>query len=358
MKILVLDDGIPGNTVQSLGIAEALNLEYSLLPVKLKGLSYRIPGRKGSVKIISKLLGLLLSLKLYNFSYIILKCSSANPMPEKGFDAVISAGSYLAPINLAISKKFRTKSICIMTPENISLKEFDLLIVPLHDMTRYPKLKKLKNVFVTICAPNRVNEEKLRIGKQEISNHISIPDSNLKIGIILGGNDQNYFMDRRWVEKLFQVLRFSAPKKNLSYLLTTSRRTPQDVVDFLIEKTSEPVFVYREFAGISRISNYFGILGICDILLVTEDSVTMISEACSTGKPVIVLGSGRRKKRLVFDATIERLVKNKNCLYVPSEKFSELPAVITESLGHDFSILEDTKKCASKISEMLNTRKS
>ena len=40
---------------------------------------------------------------------------------------------------------------------------------------------------------------------------------------------------------------------------------------------------------------YFGILGLADKFIVTADSISMLSEACATGKPVYMfdLGSGR-----------------------------------------------------------------
>ena len=358
MKILVLDDGIAGNTTQSIGIVEALNWGYDLFPVKLKGPSYRLPDRKGSVKLISKIIGLLLILKLYNLSYKIFCTFSIKRPPKQDFNAVISTGSYLAPINLVISKKFGIKSICIMTPENVPLKEFNLLIVPSHDMLRYKQLKKLKNVVVTTCAPNRITEEKLTQGKEKILRIINSPDTDLKIGLIIGGNDQNYFIDKPWAEKLLKILHNMAIQKKISCFLTTSRRTPEDVVQFFLENTSDSLFVYREFVGINKTSNYFGILGICDILLVTEDSVTMISEACSTGKPVIILGSKRKKKKIVFDTTIKNLIKDNYCFYVSVEEFDKLPCVIVKSLKHNFSILKDTEKCALKIMEMLSTKKS
>jgi len=357
MKILVLDDGITGNTTQSLGIVEALNQEYNLFPIKLKGPSYRLPDRKGSVKLIPKIIGLLLTLKLYNLSYKIFNTFSINKTPEENFSAVISTGSYLAPINLAISKKFGIKSICIMTPENVPLKKFDLLIVPSHDMLRYKQLKKLKNILVTTCAPNRITEEKLRQGKEKISGMLNISDIDLKIGLIIGGNDQNYFIDKPWAEKLLKTIHNLTIQKKISCFLTTSRRTPDDVVQFFLDNTSDSLFVYKEFVGINKTSNYFGILGICDILLVTEDSVTMISEACSTGKPVIILGSKRKKKKIAFDTTIKNLIKGNYCSYISVEEFNKLPYEIIKSLKHNFSILKDTEKCALKIAEMLITKK-
>ncbi|HOJ30401.1 MAG TPA: ELM1/GtrOC1 family putative glycosyltransferase [bacterium] len=353
MKILILDDGIPGNTNQSVGVAEATGYEFHILPVNLKGLSYKLPGRKGSTKIASKLIGSLLKVNAYRWADFVLKISSKTDIPAEKFDIVISAGSFLAPINLVISRKVGAKAISIMTPEMTPLKQFDLLIVPVHDTLRYPFLAKLQNLFVTIGAPNRINADLLKSAMSKMLNKIKIPETP-KIGVIIGGNDQNYFIDIEWARKLLSLLKMLAERKFV-FFLTTSRRTPANVVHFLKEKTNIDNFVYREFPGISPDSHYFGILGICDILFVTEDSITMMSEVCSTGKPVIILGTGRKKRNIVFDTTIETLVKNKYCLHVPVDKFEQIPDILLKiSNENPFPILEDSKQCAKRIIELVN----
>ncbi|HOK79247.1 MAG TPA: ELM1/GtrOC1 family putative glycosyltransferase [bacterium] len=353
MDILVLDDGIPGNTNQSVGVAEATGYKFHILRVKFKGPSYKLPGRKGSTKIVTKIIAFLLKVRAYKLAEMIFRIFSKTNIPAKKFDIVISAGSFLAPVNLIISRKLAARSICIMTPETVPLKQFDLLIVPVHDVVRYPFLAKFKNTLVTIGAPNRVNADLLKSAKSKMLNKIKIPEKT-KIGIIIGGNDQNYYIDTEWANKLLSVLKMLA-EKDFAFFLTTSRRTPESIVYFLKETTNIQNFVYREFPGISFDSHYFGILAICDILFVTEDSITMMSEACSTGKPVIVLGTGRKRKKIVFDTTIETLVKNKYCLYISADEFEKIPEFLLKiSNLRTFSILDDSTQCAKKIINLVN----
>ena len=53
---------------------------------------------------------------------------------------------------------------------------------------------------------------------------------------------------------------------------------------------------------------YFGYLGLADAIVVTGDSVSMVSEACATGKPVYVfdLEGGSEKFRRFHDNLRER----------------------------------------------------
>lgn len=354
MKILVLDDGIQGNTNQSLGVAEALQQSFDIFQVQFGGISYRLPGRKGKTKLIPKIAGLLLRFGAYKCAYALCKFSSITDLPENNYDIVISAGSFLAPLNLVISKKINSKSICIMTPEGVPLKEFDLLIVPYHDSLRYPILENLGNVFFTIGAPNRINPSLLERSKRKLAVEICIPEKSIKVGIIIGGSDQNYIVDVDWTKKLFaHINKLSAA--GFVFLLTTSRRTPFDVVNFVIENANTSNFVYTEFPGTKQGSHYFGMLAICDILLVSEDSITMVSEACSTGKAVIVLGVKRRKKRKpVFDATIARLVKDGYCYYIDGDSLDKIPEMLKKALEtKSFPSLNESRKCAEKIIELM-----
>lgn len=353
MKLLVLDDGIPGNTNQALGIAESLNCMFEVYPVKLKGLSYTLPGRKGSVKIASKIIALLVTVRAYKLALKIFGYFSINSFPEGQFDIVISAGSYLAPLNLVISRKLKAKSVCIMTPEWLPIGLFDLLIIPMHDAIRYPRLKKFNNTFFTFAAPNRVKPEKLEAEKLKIKKEIKIPDDSIKAGIIIGGNDQNYLIDLDWAKKFLDAI--EKVKGKTSFFLTTSRRTSEEVVKYFQNSTSKNHFIYQEFPGISSTSYYFGILGVCDILFVTEDSITMISEACSTGKPVIVVGVKRKKRKLVFDMTIEKLAQNGYCKYIGFDEFEKIPEIASNAISHsNYPILNESQKCAQKIMQLIN----
>jgi mitochondrial fission protein ELM1 len=79
-----------------------------------------------------------------------------------------------------------------------------------------------------------------------------------------------------------------------SLLITPSRRTGDDNVSILKEKLADVPYFIWEGEGENP---YFGMLGLADFIVPTSDSVNMISEAASTGKPVYVaqLPGGSRK---------------------------------------------------------------
>ena len=71
-----------------------------------------------------------------------------------------------------------------------------------------------------------------------------------------------------------------------SLIITPSRRTSPEALRVLKEALANVPYFLWDGQGDNP---YFGILGLADFLVVTCDSVNMVSEAASTGKPVYVV---------------------------------------------------------------------
>ena len=68
--------------------------------------------------------------------------------------------------------------------------------------------------------------------------------------------------------------------------MTASRRTGDTNAAILRDALSTcPAYVWDGEGD----NPYFGFLGLADTIVVTADSVSMVSEACATGKPVYVV---------------------------------------------------------------------
>jgi hypothetical protein len=76
-----------------------------------------------------------------------------------------------------------------------------------------------------------------------------------------------------------------------SLLISTSARTSASAVQALQRHISVPHYVYN-WRPDDADNPYFGILGLSDELIVTADSVSMLGEACATGKPVYMAELG------------------------------------------------------------------
>src|SRR5262249_47728263 len=82
-------------------------------------------------------------------------------------------------------------------------------------------------------------------------------------------------------------------------LVATSARTPALVADALAAAISVPSHFFRWTSGPAA-NPFLGYLALPDQLIVTADSISMLAEACATGKPVRLfdIESGRQSMRL------------------------------------------------------------
>ncbi|MBU2540604.1 MAG: mitochondrial fission ELM1 family protein [Candidatus Omnitrophica bacterium] len=283
-NILILDDGKLGHLRQSEAVAEILArvLRRKKLSAKIEIVNFKFKSK--FAKVIFDFL-----LKIFNLSF------ARGVLSQKSFerlfsfcpDFVISAGESCAGLNLILSRESQSKSIVIMRPSFFSVKSFDLVISPKHD-----RIKQRQNVVKVLGAPNIIDSAYLKNNSKIITQQFSIDedDKRLKIGLLLGGNTKNLKLDRQLVEAVCDQILGAGKRHNAQILLSTSRRTPADAEAVIKEKFKDNDLVkLLVIANEKNIPHTVGaILGLCQIVVVSSDSISMVSEAVSSGKYVIV----------------------------------------------------------------------
>ncbi|MCK4245156.1 MAG: mitochondrial fission ELM1 family protein [Candidatus Omnitrophica bacterium] len=361
MKILVLSDGIRGNLNQSLGIAERIEGSERIKTIEpeYRGPIYRLTGgRKGRYKFLAKICALLYPLlipKLTNFYLkMILTSSSYRKLFDHSADFVISAGSTMAPLNLLLGRIYKAKKIVCMNPPILGTRYFDLAIIPEHDYKRIRFLKKPKNLFITIGAPNRINLKALKEEAERLNKRIQC-QSKVKIGILLGGDDQNYHISKEWIKVFLEEMKKFTEKVNGDILLTTSRRTLPEV-----EKACKEMLSSWMRCKLSVIANETGenpvrgMLGLCSIIFTTEDSIAMSSETASSPATTIVIKVERKNKRhLVFDETFKNLSQDGYLHLISLRELPNLSKIALQLLSQPTKILNETEKAAEAVRKLM-----
>jgi hypothetical protein len=74
-------------------------------------------------------------------------------------------------------------------------------------------------------------------------------------------------------------------------LVSTSSRTSEEAIAALQAGLDVPHYFYR-WKPSDPANPYFGMLAVADRLVVTGDSIAMLSEACATGRPVQIFDLG------------------------------------------------------------------
>ena len=122
--------------------------------------------------------------------------------------------------------------------------------------------------------------------------------------ILIGGEDRYDTITDTTAARLIEVLQQVTTKWDSQLLLTTSRRTPPSVENLISKRLSNtqrcPILVLAHSEN-SLTDPVGTIFALSDVIIVTEDSFSMVCEAASSGKRVIIFEidhkTHRRPKR-------------------------------------------------------------
>jgi uncharacterized protein len=211
-------------------------------------------------------------------------------------DLVIGCGRNTAMPGLAIRRASGGVTVAaqIQYP-GIGLGEFDLLVVPEHDRLRGAQ------IIVTRGAVHRVTWARLAAARGRFPALAAMPRPILSV--LIGGTNKAYRLTLRRLGEIADALVAVLGADGGSALVTPSRRTGAAGVALLRERLSGFSAAIWDGSGDNP---YFAYLALADAFLVTADSVSMISEAAATGKPVHILDlDGGNDKFARFHATMQ-----------------------------------------------------
>ena len=126
-------------------------------------------------------------------------------------------------------------------------------------------------------------------------------------GVLVGGNSGPFVFGERAAARLVEVLNTRLDTRGGSVLVTTSARTPAAAAEILETRLHAPSLVYR-WKPNDEENPYFGILALADRLVVTSDSIAMLSEAAATGAPVEIFDLGAAPADATFKALCYRVM--------------------------------------------------
>jgi len=166
---------------------------------------------------------------------------------------------------------------------------WDVVIAPQHDGLR------AANALATLGALNPVDDAWLADGRDACPHFADLPGP--RVGVLVGGPRRGVAVDAGYARRLAARLRARQRDEGGSLLVLASRRTPRATIAALRDALAGlPGLVW---AGPDDGANpYPGVLGWADRLVVTPDSVNMLSEACAVGCPVETLAEPPLPARL------------------------------------------------------------
>ncbi len=247
-------------------------------------------------------------------------------------DVVISCGRRTAGAALAVRRLAGGRPfLAHIQDPRIDPSAFDMLIIPKHDPSRGP------NVVTTVGALNAHDAETMAAAGEAWGAEIaSLPRPWIAVNV--GGANRRYHFTADRVAVFVDQLRTLSATTGGALLVVTSRRTDdatrQALTDGLAGLSS------RIWTG-DGANPYLGFLHLADAIVVTSDSVNMVSEACATGKPVHVASLGAETGRLgsfhraLRDAGYTRTFDGRleNWSYAPLRETERVGALLAEKLA-------------------------
>ena len=300
--IAILSDGKVGHLRQSQAVARLLQKALSERGVSAGVRTTEIIFKSRWHRTLFTILNLVIPPVLYRAQLswlgLFLTAESFRQIQRITAEFIVSCGSVVAGVNNFLSRDYGAKSIVVLKPGLLGYRRFRLVILPQHEMRRGNDARA--SIVYTKAAPNLITPEYQAQQSQALLKRYSHLKNNLKlkIGLFVGGDSKNIFLDEHQMKVLIHQLTEVAQEINADILATTSRRTPAPVEQLLHKRLRKhPRCPLLILAGQDNVPEAVGgILGLSDIQVVSGDSISMVSEAASSGKNTIVFLPELRKK--------------------------------------------------------------
>ena len=314
--VWAVHDGKIGMANQVLGLAEAVGY-----PVIEKAVALRAPWRH-------------LAPSLWLHPMAALKPEGARLEPPWP-DLLIACGRSVTALALAVKRASRGRTLWVQVQDpRFGRRHVDLMVVPQHDPARG------ENVLLTMGAVHRVRPTSLEAGRARFAPLLAALARPL-VGVLIGGSNRVYRLTPAVAANLGGQLAALAAR-GFGIAITPSRRT----ADAALKALTEPLRGVTHYIWSGTGENpYLGLLAHADALVVTGDSVNMVSEAASTGKPVHVVAlEGGSAKFQRFHELFRR---------------ADIARAFTGEIEHwTYQPPDDTERAAAEIRRRMSQRLS
>jgi len=218
------------------------------------------------------------------------------PLPQ----LVIGCGGVAAAVGAALRRP-GLAAVQVQNPR-IDPARFDLIVANRHDELTGP------NVIVTRTALHRATPQRLADAALAWQHRLADLPRPL-VAVLVGGSNGRFRLDAPVAASLSAQLADMMRRDRVGVAITPSRRTAPEAVHALGEALVPLGGWVWDGSGDNP---YFGLLALADAIVVTMDSVSMVSEAAATAAPVLVAplpGKSRRIKLFLDGLTSDGRIR-------------------------------------------------
>jgi mitochondrial fission protein ELM1 len=264
----ILTEGHAAMETQALGLTEALGID-----AKTRRLTARFPW--------DWLPGALWPLALRGVT--VAEGPLAPPWPH----LAVTCGNVAAPVGAALRKRGVT-TVHVQDPK-LDPACFDVVVTACHDRLVGPNVVTARNAL------HRVTPQRLADAREIWAPRLAHLPRPL-VAVLVGGSNGRFRLDGDVADAMAGQLAAMMQIDGVGLAVTTSRRTGQEATQALTRRLA-PLGAFVWSGGDDN--PYFGLLAVADTIIVTCDSISMLSEAAATSVPMFILrlpGRGRRNQ--------------------------------------------------------------
>lgn len=267
--VWIVSEGSPGHVSQSAGLVEAMRAHLPLTSIQVFG---RTTARGWQNPLIRALMGkngrALPSWLLSRVAKVEIPQNAPAP------DLIVSSGGKSIIPARTLAQNFKVPYIFIGLRKPFAADWFHTVI------THVPMESKEKNAIPVDLIPTPVTPAL-------IAAHGPVEKGTWAM-IIGGASRSNPFKERDW-SALADGMNALAQRENVRWLLTTSRRTGA-AAEHILRKHLNPLALNDAIWWSEQPRReLYQFIARSEVLFVTQDSVTMVTEAVSSGKPVVAV---------------------------------------------------------------------
>lgn len=350
-KIMVLDDGKKGHLNQSLSAVKQIRRyreNNGFLSAQTSVDIVRIEFKHKAAKAIFSFLSPVFTRRCQGCLKCLRKAltkDSYNELISKYADVIVSCGSSLFGVNKIMRIENNARNLTIFDPGFLNRKAFDLIVILRHDLkSKHPMSDR---IIITELAPNLIS--------QNTDSREPTTDSRM-IGLLFGGNNQCFEFSPGLTKLIADAVKGASFRIGGHFYATTSRRTPMISDKILEDALKEDKRCVRFVRGRydTDEKTVQKILTACDIVIVSGESISMVSEAVSSGKRVLVFMPDKKTKSYT---KYERFVKNLDekgyvKFVTPDQIPDEVEKVFTEDRYH-VTVPDDNERIYRKMYKLL-----
>ncbi len=310
LSIWIIDEGHPGHTNQSWGLVDALARQTEIDCQSITA-RFKLPGALRSIMRASlcRFGGLPFSVTRRLYSNL--------SLPNGTPDLLVSSGGRSIPLALSLRRSNGCRHAFLGEVKPYPPSLFDILLTPANQPGAAHTIET--DLLVTRVTPEACQ----KTGDAFRSDH-DLGSDQFVAAMIVGGTSRSHrFVDSDWAD-LARGMNTLHERLGWSWLLTTSRRTGPTAENLLRRqlKTSAIIDAVWWNTNPQRVMQKY--LGAANLVCVTRDSLTMVSEAVSSGRPTVVLSPREIRPSIFLDAAFSKALGARRILNL---RCAELPRI-------------------------------